>query len=166
METLALSGGSRTLCKQAFALSSAWPDICSSLVPSKRHWFPSHTMAHTRGVSAGTCQAVPSLHGLSLGGASIYFGRSPWEFCFLLSLLCTFLRPCWQFHMALRAPTPQNHPFLAENNTLLPLEGASTLLSPAIAWDLLHLQQLWGECKLGKSALAFSRRKIWWFPLT
>lgn len=77
----------------------------------------------------------------------------PWEFYFLLSL-CTSLRPCW-FHVALRAPTPPNHLFLAEKNILLPLEGASSLLSPATAWDLLHLQQLWVNPNLGKVLLLF-----------
>lgn len=101
----------------------------------------SHHCSH----SAGTYQAVPSLYGLSLGRASIYSGRSPWEFCFLLSLPCTSPHG----HESTHSP---NHLFLAEKNTLLPLEGCQqppvpshSLGSPLSAAPLGRIQT-WEKC--------------------
>lgn len=53
METLSLQRQQDTVRKQAFALSFAWPDICSlasvpRLVPSKRFSLSSHIAAHAQ----------------------------------------------------------------------------------------------------------------------
>lgn len=141
---------------QAFALSSAWPDICCSLIPSKRHWLPSHTTAHT-------LQALTKLCHPSMGSA---WEEHPSTLAGVLGSSAFCSPSPAPPHMAMRAPTPQITFSWLKRTPSCPWRGASSLLSPATAWDLLYLQHLWGEFKLGKSALAFSRRKLWCFPLT